>query len=277
MLHFVQLALSFATAAAALGLCVAACQRALAILAGQVRVLRGARSLGAGVMLGAATWAQMLIWPGFPLDTRADLAGDGVALAVALAGGVLACAAYRRSKGAVRWIAGGAILGAGAAASRLSLMASLGSDVEFDDIMISGYLGLSSAASVAAFATFAFARRPNPRSRLAAAACMGLGLTLPAALGTGAVMIYAPVAGGVATASLVMIAAAAKLGLIALSYWPEAGAAPARPATTAPAWRGSRPPSPARIPAGTGSLRPQPARSAAARAASPERRALRAD
>jgi NO-binding membrane sensor protein with MHYT domain len=272
---FVQLALTFATACSALGLCVAACQRALAILAGQVRFLRGARSLGAGVMIGAATWAQTLIWPGFPLTARVDLAGAGVALVLALSAGIAACAAYRRAKGGLRWIAGGAILGAGAAASRFVLMASLGSDVEFDDVLISGCLGLSSAGSVAAFALFG--RRPQPRGRLAAAACLGLGLTLPAAIGTGAVMIYAPVPGGIATASLVLIAAAAKLGLIALSYWPGRGAASARPATRAQAWRGSSRPSPSRTPAGTGSPRLLPVRSAAGRAAGPPRQALPAD
>ena len=275
MHSFVQLALTFATASAALGLCVAACQRALAILAGQVRFLRGARTLGAGVMLGAAIWAQTLIWPGFPLDTRVDLTGAGVALALALCAGVAACAAYRRAKGALRWIAGGAILGAGAAASRFLLMASLGSDVEFDDILISGCLGLSSAGAVAAFALFG--RRPQPRGRLAAAACLGLGLALPAAIGPGAVMIYAPVPGGIATASLVLIAAAAKLGLIALSYWPERDAEPARPATRATAWRGSSRPFPSRRPTGTTSPRLLPVRSAAGRAAGPQRQALPAD
>ena len=270
----VHLALTFATAAAALGLCVAACQRALAILAGQVAFLRGVRAIGAGMMIGGAIWAQALIWPGVVFGGGISAPGAVSALGLALGAGVAACLVFRRCKGAVRIIGAGAVLGAGAAASRAMLLASLGSDVEFDDILISGCMGLSSAAAVAGFALFGLRRGPG--GRLAAAVCMGSGLAIPAAIGLGSVHIYAPLTSGIAITSLVLIAAAAKLGLIALSYWSEPGRA-IRPATRAQAWRGNRRPSPSRTPAGRGSLRPLPARSIAGRAAVPARRALPAD
>ena len=115
---FVTSALEPARAALAAGLCLAACVRAFDVLAGRAAALSRARCAGAGVLIGASAWAGAIVGPGLPAAARIDALGAAASLTIAVAGAALALAVFRRCKGALRVIGGGALLGASVAASR---------------------------------------------------------------------------------------------------------------------------------------------------------------
>jgi NO-binding membrane sensor protein with MHYT domain len=271
---FVTSALEPARAALAAGLCLAACVRAFDVLAGRAAALSRARCAGAGVLIGASAWAGAIVGPGLPAAARIDALGAAASLTIAVAGAALALAVFRRCKGALRVIGGGALLGASVAASRGVLLNSLGADVDFDDTLFCSGAALVSATGVLALAIFGLER--DLRGRLAAALSLGAGLAASAALAGGSVQIHTPLGAGLPVIDLALIAGAATLVLLAVSC--RAPRRPlSRPATRGAVWRGSLRPFPRRRPAGTASPRPRPARSAAGRAAGPGRRAQPAD
>jgi len=259
--------------AVALGL--AASLRGLDILTGRIAPFARTRSAAAGLLLGGVAWAQAILGPGLPATARIGAPGAAGSLVVAVLGTIAAFAVFRRCKGALRLIGGGAILGAGLAASRGVMLASLGPDVDFNDTLFSSGVALASAGSAAGLSIFGLRR--GARGRLAAALILTVALAGSATLAGASARIFTPLAAGLPVAGLGLIAGAAGLGLLGASYLRPRRLPVLTPATRAPAWRGKPRPSPRRRPAGTGWLRPQPARSAADRAATLARRARPAD
>jgi NO-binding membrane sensor protein with MHYT domain len=252
-----------AAALAAVGLCAAA--GLVALDPARSRTATAARFLAAAA-LGSAIWAAPFLAAAWP----AAIAFNPVLLAASLAcaGGASVFAMIARDHGEgdnLRIIGPGAILGAGAGLSHGALLMAIGGagDATFDDDAFSAGVAIASACAVLAFV---FLSRSWRHAGPLAAASLAIGTTACAMLADSALALPSSSAhGGLAVpiGAMMLFAPALVVVLILAAVWRGR----VRPATRAPAWRGSRRLSPAPSRAETVFPHRATGRSAAGRAA----------
>lgn len=223
----------------ALGLCAVAGIAALAPFGGRST---GAR-LGAAILLGSAIWAAPFLTAGWPGAVSFKPLLLVASLICAVGASYWALVVRDRGEGAnLRIIGPGAILGGGAGLSHGAiLMAIVGAnDAVFADDAFCAGIAIASSCGVLAFVFLSRGWRHAP---LLAAASLAIGTTACASLAGSALTLpsTAPITRGVPIGVMMIFAPALVVALIVAAVWRRR--ANVRPATRAPAWRGSRRPS----------------------------------
>jgi len=253
----------------------AACLAAFEALGAPTRSL-ARRILAPGLAVGTAIWALSLLGADWPPAVTVVPGLALASLAIAVIGAGAAFHAYAHCEGKLCLLGGGALLGAGVAASHGAMLLALRGvgDISFDDTPFFASIAVSSAAGAASL--LIFRRKPDRAGQAAASFCLALGMAMALAIGRSAIQLqpgYGTRAAGLLPASQFAPLAAALSLIVVVAVRPLARAPAIRRATRLLAWRGSSRPSPAPRPAETGWLRPASVRSAAAQAAAPARRA----
>jgi diguanylate cyclase len=192
----------------------AACLAAFEALGAPTRSL-ARRILAPGLAVGSAIWALSLLGADWPTAVTVVPELTLTSLAIAVLGAGAAFHAYAHCEGKLCLIGGGALIGAGMAASHgVMLLALRGAgDISFDSTPFFVSVAISSATGAASL--LIFRRKPDPAGQAAAAFCLAAGMAIALGIGRAAIQlqpgIVPHVAGLLPAAQLAPLAAAFSL------------------------------------------------------------------